>query len=71
MTTDPAFRKMIAMKFFSRVGGWRAAHPDGTGMGLAIVKKIIDHYNGQVRADPRASKRDRDDVLNAKGYEPA
>lgn len=29
------------------------AHAQGTGMGLAIVKKIIDHYGGQILVDPR------------------
>jgi signal transduction histidine kinase len=29
------------------------AHADGTGMGLAIVKKIVDHYGGHVLVDPR------------------
>jgi signal transduction histidine kinase len=29
------------------------AHAEGSGMGLAIVKKIVDHYGGQVLVDPR------------------
>lgn len=31
------------------------AHADGTGMGLAIVKKIVDHYGGHVLVDPRVA----------------
>lgn len=29
-----------------------SAHPKGTGMGLAIVKKIVEHYAGQALVDP-------------------
>ncbi|MBX3413212.1 MAG: HAMP domain-containing histidine kinase [Pirellulales bacterium] len=29
-----------------------AAHPDGTGMGLAIVRKAIEHYGGTIGIDP-------------------
>ncbi|HZZ73168.1 MAG TPA: HAMP domain-containing sensor histidine kinase [Pirellulales bacterium] len=28
------------------------AHPDGTGMGLSIVKKVIDHYGATIFVDP-------------------
>jgi len=31
------------------------AHADGTGMGLAIVKKVIDHYGGTIFVDPTAT----------------
>jgi len=30
-----------------------AAHTEGSGMGLAIVKKIVDHYGGAVYVDPQ------------------
>jgi signal transduction histidine kinase len=31
------------------------AHAQGTGMGLAIVKKIIDHYGQRILVDPRVT----------------
>ena len=30
------------------------AHPDGTGMGLSIVRKIVQHYGGQVFVAPES-----------------
>jgi signal transduction histidine kinase len=41
---DPAHREII-FKEFHRL---KEIETDGTGIGLAIVKKIIDHYNGNI-----------------------
>jgi signal transduction histidine kinase len=35
------------------------AHPDGSGMGLAIVRKIVDLYAGEVYVDPRCREGTR------------
>ncbi len=49
-----AFRPSRGKKFLNRVAGWPGAHPDGTGMGLSIVRKIVQHYGGQAFVAPSA-----------------
>lgn len=56
---DPQYRERI-FEVFQRLHGKHEY--SGTGVGLAIVRKIIDNHNGYIEADGRTGEGERFDI---------